>query len=184
METEPSDAPAIRPSHIVHQEGVIAVLAVVGLAFTERGPAAALAAEGPLWRAGAVGLFAGAGTVAALFLLRRLTPVARLEAWQRSIVAGWTATDAVAVALVSGVAEEALIRALLQPILGLVPAAAVFAVLHVVPDRRLWFWPLFALAAGILLGVLFDAFGYPAAATAHVVINLTALLRLVHGTGE
>ncbi|MGD8441468.1 MAG: CPBP family glutamic-type intramembrane protease, partial [Holophagae bacterium] len=80
--------------------------------------------------------------------------------------------------------EEALIRALLQPILGLVPAAAVFAVLHVVPDRRLWFWPLFALAAGILLGVLFDAFGYPAAATAHVVINLTALLRLVHGTGE
>lgn len=184
MDPDPIEAPSIRPSHVVHQEGVIAVLAVVGLALTERGPAAALAANGGTWRAVAVGLGAGAACVAVLFVLRRLPPVARLERFQRAVVADWTTTDAVAVALVSGVAEEALIRALLQPILGLVPAAAVFAVLHVVPDRRLWFWPLFALVAGILLGGLFAGYGYPAAATAHVLINLVALVRLARAPGE
>ena len=64
------------------------------------------------------------------------------------MVEGWSAGDALAVAVFSGLAEEALIRALLQPLIGLVPAAAVFAVLHLVPDRRLWMWPVMALLLG------------------------------------
>ena len=44
------------------------------------------------------------------------------------MVAGWSKGDALAVAVFSGLAEEAFIRALLQPLIGLVPAAAVFAV--------------------------------------------------------
>jgi len=78
----------------------------------------------------------------------------------------------------SGIAEEALLRALLQPVIGLVPAALLFAVLHLVPDRRLWMWPAIALVLGLVLGVIFSRFGYPAAATAHCAINLLALLRL------
>jgi len=54
-------------------------------------------------------------------------------------------------ALLSGLAEEALLRALLQPVIGLVPAALLFAVLHLVPDRRLWMWPVIALGLGLVL---------------------------------
>ena len=126
----------------------------------------------------AAGLAAGAMIVGALWLARTLPPLSRLERWQRAVVADWTATDAVMVAGLSGLAEEALLRALLQPIIGLLPAAALFAVLHLVPDRRLWIWPVFALACGVVLGGVFDRFGYPAAAAAHVAINLVALLRL------
>jgi hypothetical protein len=60
----------------------------------------------------------------------------------------------------------------------------VFALLHIVPDRRLWFWPFFALGAGIVFGLVFDGFGYPAAAIAHVVVNSVALLRLARGEVE
>ena len=78
----------------------------------------------------------------------------------------------------SGLAEEALIRALLQPVIGLLPAALLFAVLHVVPDRRLWLWPVLACALGVGLGMIFEFGGYPAAAAAHIAINAFALLRL------
>jgi len=74
-----------------------------------------------------------------------------------------------------------LLRALLQPVIGLVPAALLFAALHLVPDRRLWVWPAIALVLGLMLGVVFSRFGYPAAAAAHVAINLLALMRLRRG---
>jgi membrane protease YdiL (CAAX protease family) len=94
------------------------------------------------------------------------------------MVSGWSATDAIAVAVFSGLAEEALIRALLQPIIGLVPAALLFAVLHLVPDRRLWLWPVLALLLGLVLGLAFRIGGYPAAAAAHLLINALAFMRL------
>jgi membrane protease YdiL (CAAX protease family) len=119
-----------------------------------------------------------------LWPLRNVGPLARLERWQRTIVSDWSVTDAVVVALVSGLAEEALLRALLQPIIGLIPAAAIFAVLHLVPDRRLWIWPVFALVVGLLFGLVFNCWGYPAVAAAHVTVNLAALLRLRRGGQE
>jgi hypothetical protein len=39
-------------------------------------------------------------------------------------------------------------------------------------------WPAIALALGLVLGLLFEHFGYPAAAAAHILINALALLRL------
>jgi hypothetical protein len=168
----------IRAAVLVHQEGVLAVIAVVGLSFTEVGLGASLAARGSWPVSLAVGVIVGAVWVAGLWLARGLGPLQRLERWQRTVVHGWTETDAVAVAMMSGLAEEALLRAYLQPIIGLLPAAGLFAILHFVPDRRLWFWPVFALASGLLLGGLFAEFGFPSAAIAHAVINLAALLRL------
>ena len=94
------------------------------------------------------------------------------------MVRGWTITDAVAVALFSGLAEEALLRALVQPLIGLLPAAAIFAALHLIPDRRLWLWPVLAFGIGVVLGGVFEAAGYLAAATAHIFINGLSLLRL------
>ena len=81
-------------------------------------------------------------------------------------------------AFLSGLAEEALLRAVLQPVVGLWIAAGVFALLHVVPDRRLWFWPVMALAMGLVFGVLFERYGFPACAASHVAVNLVGLLRL------
>lgn len=163
---------------LVHQEGVLALIAIIGLSFTEAGALQALAARGPFLGSVATGLLAGLACVGALWAIRRAPPLERLERWQRGVVAAWSTTDAVAVAVISGLAEEALLRAFLQPLIGLLPAAVLFAVLHVVPDRTLWFWPLFALGSGILLGGLFEGWGYPSAATAHIVINMVALVRL------
>lgn len=179
-----SDPPAIRAVALVHQEGVLALVAVVGLSFSEGPVLDALSPRGPLLWSLAVGAAAAASCVGVLWLLRAVPPLERLERWQRGVVAEWTTADAVSVALISGIAEEALLRAFLQPVIGLAPAAVLFAILHIVPDRELWIWPVFALASGVLLGVLFEFQGYPAAATAHVLINLVALLRLRRPEGE
>jgi membrane protease YdiL (CAAX protease family) len=174
----------IRPTLLVHQEGVLALLALVGLSFSETGLRQGLSPSGPAAVSMAAGIAVGAAVVAVLWLARPLPPLRRLERWQRAVVGEWTVTDAVVVAALSGLAEEALLRAFLQPIIGLLPAAALFAVLHLVPDRRLWIWPVFALACGVALGFVFERFGYPAAAAAHVVINLVALLRLRRASGD
>ena len=80
------------------------------------------------------------------------------------MLAGWNLQDAFAVALLSGLAEEALMRAFLQPWIGLLPAALAFGLLHTLPDRRLWLWPVAAFVMGIILGLLYEYGGYPAAA--------------------
>lgn len=172
---------SVRATLLVHQEGALALVALVGLSFTEPGVIGGLAPVGKPLFSVVAGVGAGVLIFSILWLIRDVPPLRRLEDWQRKVVGEWSVTDAVAVALVSGFAEEALLRALLQPMIGLIPAAAIFAVLHIVPDRRLWFWPVFALLCGLALGALFEAFGFPAAAAAHLVINLIALLRLRRG---
>ncbi len=164
----------------MHQEGALALVALVGLSFTERGVLGGLAPAGGLGLSLAAGIAAGVVIFGVLWVIREVPPLRRLEEWQQKVVGEWSVIDAAVVALVSGFAEEALLRALLQPIIGLVPAAGLFAVLHIVPDRRLWFWPVFALLCGLTLGLLYEGFGFPAAAAAHLTINLIALLRLRH----
>lgn len=177
----PAEPHRIPPVVLLHQEGVLALVALVGLAFRPGGPLPWLAPEGPLLGSVAVGAGAGLALGGGLWLLRRTRPLARLERWQRRLLRDWTATDAAAVALLSGLAEEALLRALVQPVIGLVPAAALFSLLHLVPDRRLWAWPVLALVLGLALGGLFEVAGYPAAAAAHAALNWLALLRLRTG---
>lgn len=174
----PRPPPQVPAAAILHQEGVIAVIAIVGLSLGDAGLLDALRPTTGLASSLLLGVAVGAGCVALLWMLRGLPPLAELEAWQRQMVREWTAADAVFVAVFSGVAEEALVRALLQPLIGLLPAAILFAVLHVIPDRRLWLWPVVALALGVVLGVLFEGAGFPAAAAAHVTINAFSLLRL------
>lgn len=180
MNRAPGLAPrAVPATHILHQEGVIAVIALIGLALRDEGVGAGLAARGNLAAALLEGCVVAIAAFGLLWLARMLLgPLRELEAWQRGMVAGWSAADVAAVAIFSGLAEEALVRAVLQPALGLLPAAAIFAVLHVVPDRRLWLWPVIALGLGLVLGGLFARSGYPAAAAAHVVLNALSLTRL------
>jgi len=84
--------------------------------------------------------------------------------------------DCALLALASGVAEEALFRGALQPRLGLVASSLVFGLAHFVPRRGLWPWALFAIATGILLGLLFEWTGnLIAPVTAHASINAVNL---------
>jgi hypothetical protein len=180
---EPGQSPRVEARHIpavalIHQEGVIAVIALVGLSFRDGGLLAALTPPIALAKSILWGVALGAAAFFALWAIRRLPPLRELERWQRKMVEGWTVFDALAVAVISGLAEEALIRVLLQPVIGLVPAAMLFAVLHVIPDRRLWLWPVLALMLGVGLGLLYEFAGYPAAAAAHVLMNGLSLLRL------
>jgi membrane protease YdiL (CAAX protease family) len=173
-----SDPPAVAAVTLLHQEGVLALIAIVGLALREGGPLGGLAPTIALSRSLVLGAAAGIGGSLLLWLLRDLPPLRALQDFQRQLVRDWTVVDALAVALFSGLAEEALLRALLQPVIGLIPAALLFALLHLVPTRRLWIWPIIALVVGVLLGTLYEIAGYPAAAAAHVAINACALLRL------
>jgi membrane protease YdiL (CAAX protease family) len=174
---EPS-ARAIPAVALIHQEGFIGVIALVGLSLRAEGVAGGLAPRGSLVVGVFAGLVAGAICAATLWAVRRLPALADLEEWQGRMVRDWSATDAIAVSVFSGLAEEALIRALLQPVIGLLPAAALFAALHIVPERRLWLWPVLAFALGAVLGMIFEFGGYPAAAAAHISINAFALVRL------
>lgn len=169
---------SLPPVRIAHQEGLVALIALVGLVVRDGSPFPAFVPPRPVLLCLAAGLVGGLALAGGLLLLRKLPALSSLEVWQRQMVEGWTATDAVAVAVVSGLAEEALARALLQPLIGLVPAAVLFAVLHLVPDRRLWVWPVMALVMGLVLGLLFEWGGWVAAAGAHVTVNLVGLLRL------
>lgn len=174
----PLDPRTVGATTVAHQEGVIGVLALLGLSLTEGGAAAALLPSGSWAAAIGIGLACGLPLAGVMWLLRVIPALAELEAWQRRMVASWRVADALAVALLSGLAEEALMRALLQPIVGLVAAAALFAVLHIVPDRRLWPWPVMAFGMGLVFGLLFERWGYPAAAAAHAAVNAVGLIRL------
>jgi membrane protease YdiL (CAAX protease family) len=92
----------------------------------------------------------------------------------------------IALALMSGVAEEALFRGALQPAIGLVGASLLFGLAHFVPRRALLPWTGFTVAVGFLLGILYDATGnLLAPIVAHVVINAVNLRILTarHGIG-
>jgi len=84
-------------------------------------------------------------------------------------------------ALASSVGEEAFFRGALQPRVGLVAASFVFGLAHFVPRREFLPWTAFSIAAGFLLGALFQATGnLVAPVVTHALVNgvnLTLLTR-------
>lgn len=85
----------------------------------------------------------------------------------------------IALAATSAIGEEAFFRGALQPEVGLVWASIAFALAHLVPRRELLPWCAFSLAAGLLLGGLYDATGnLVAPVVAHFAINAVNLERL------
>lgn len=82
--------------------------------------------------------------------------------------------------LASGIGEELFFRGALQPRVGLVAASLLFGAAHLVPTRPLALWSLFAAAAGLLLGLLFERTGnLVAPVVAHVAVNALNLRWLV-----
>jgi membrane protease YdiL (CAAX protease family) len=147
------------------------------------------AAEGVRW-----GPDLGAGLVSAvavIVLSRELTRRTRFgDVLARSLahaIGPLTRVQIALLALLSGCAEELLFRGALQPHLGLLPTSLVFGLAHFVPRRELAPWALFSVAAGLLLGGLFEWTGnLLAPIAAHIGINAVNLDRLVaeYGSGS
>lgn len=76
--------------------------------------------------------------------------------------------------IVSGLCEELLFRGALQPITGLIPAAILFALAHMIGA-----WWIFAFVVGLALGVLYDWSGslWPCV-LAHASLNAINLYRM------
>jgi len=84
--------------------------------------------------------------------------------------------ECAALALASGIGEEAFFRGALQPQLGLLPTSLLFGLAHFAPRRDLLPWTAFSLAAGVALGWLFEATGnLVAPVIAHALVNAVNL---------
>jgi len=131
----------------------------------------------------AVGLFLGlataAGTVSLSLVAYRLIPLTRKLADELApaLVDGTDRAGLVFLALFSGVGEEVFFRGAVQQEFGLLVASAAFGLAHVGPDRRFLLWSAWAVLAGVVFGVLFEATGgLLAPITAHAAHNAATLL--------
>lgn len=139
--------------------GVLA-LALGVSAVSGRSPvfaSAEAAGEGVDWAGDAlVGAVAAAAVVALSALLTSATRWGEALAQALAEILGPLSTrSCLLLALASGVAEEALFRGALQPLVGLSAASVLFGLAHLVPRRELLPWTGFTLLAGFGLGALY-----------------------------
>jgi membrane protease YdiL (CAAX protease family) len=119
---------------------------------------------------------AGVVIVFSDWLTRRTRLGRELAAALAGVLGRRSLVECVFLAVVSGVAEEAFFRAALQPQVGLTAASLIFGVVHFVPRREFLPWTVFAVAAGFLLGWLFETTGnLVAPVVAHATINAVNL---------
>jgi membrane protease YdiL (CAAX protease family) len=124
-----------------------------------------------------LGLWAGA---------ERIFPLARdLEAKLAQALGPLSGSEAFALALLSGFAEELFFRGAVQGTLGVVGATILFGLLHSGPGRELRLWTLFALLAGAVLGLLMVWRGNLLGPVAgHFLVNAVNLRRLAERARE
>jgi membrane protease YdiL (CAAX protease family) len=97
----------------------------------------------------------------------------------RSLLPEVSPSDALVLALASGIAEEVLFRGAIQPALGLWWTSLLFGLLHFPPDRRLAGWPIFAGVLGLAFGGVYELTGnLLGPIVAHLTINYVGLRRL------
>lgn len=88
--------------------------------------------------------------------------------------------DIVILAAASSIGEEFLFRGALQPWIGILPQAALFALLHVGPGKRFVPWTASALVMGLAFGAIGDVTGnLGGAIAAHFTINFLNLRYIV-----
>jgi membrane protease YdiL (CAAX protease family) len=131
----------------------------------------------------ALGLAAAAAVIgASQWITARTRWGADLARELAEVLGPLTLAECVALAALSGVAEELFFRGALQPRLGWLAATLLFGFAHFAPRRALWPWTGFAVIAGGLLGGLFAATGnLVAPVAAHAAINAVNLRLLTRG---
>ncbi len=138
----------------------------------------AAAAAGIRWgRDLGLGIACAAAVIAASHVLTTRTRWGAALARELTEALGpLTLRECLALAALSGFAEEVFFRGALQPRLGWLGASLVFGFAHIAPRRSLWPWTGFALIAGGLLGGLFEVTGnLVAPIAAHAAINAVNL---------
>jgi membrane protease YdiL (CAAX protease family) len=135
-----------------------------------------------------LGLGAGAGALllGAWWGAERTFPLAKeLEARLGEALGVITPSEAVALALLSGFAEELFFRGALQGTVGWAAATVLFGLLHSGPGKAFRLWTLFAVAAGALLGGLMVWRGnLLGPIVGHVLVNGINLWRLASRMGD
>ncbi|RMH16959.1 MAG: CPBP family intramembrane metalloprotease [Acidobacteria bacterium] len=132
----------------------------------------------------------GLGAGGVLLLLwhggRRLLPGARdLERQLEDLLRGVTPSEAAAMALLSGFAEELFFRGAVQGSFGWIWATLVFALMHTGPGPSFRLWTLFALLAGLVFAGLTELRGtLLPAILAHALVNGVNLHHLVRRAGS
>lgn len=164
--------------------GFLAAAAFLGAwLFLDRAPLALPDAEPvALWLKALLGAGVGVAVFALDQVSERFVPLLRrMSVAMRDLLGHISANQALALALFSSVGEELFFRGFLQAWIGIIPASIAFGVLHIAPDKRLWPWPILAVAMGFAFGGLFEYTGdVLAPILAHFTINyfgLTALSR-------
>jgi hypothetical protein len=182
------DGDPIRPSSVrLYQVAwavylVLAIAGAVWLGLARDGITLAQLVDPQTWWADLLwGLGAGAALLALWLAGRTLLPIAReLERAIAALLDGLSLPDALALALISGFAEELFFRGAVQGSWGIVAATVLFALLHTGPGRPFLLWTLFALVAGAVFGGLVLVRGnLLAPVVAHVLVNAVNLSRLV-----
>jgi len=127
-----------------------------------------------------LGLGAGLLVLGFWGLTARFLPIARrLEEQLAAVLGPLRAADAIALAVLSGFAEELFFRGAVQGSWGWLLATLLFALLHSGPGPAFRFWTLFAAVAGGLFGALMAWRGnLLAPVVAHFLVNAVNLRRL------
>jgi membrane protease YdiL (CAAX protease family) len=133
-----------------------------------------------------LGLGAGALLLGAWWGAERTFPLAKeLEARLGEALGIVTPSEAIALALLSGFAEELFFRGALQGTVGWAAATVLFGLLHSGPGKAFRLWTLFAVVAGALLGGLMVWRGNLLGPIAgHVLVNGVNLRRLASLSGD
>ena len=124
---------------------------------------------------------AGGGLLLGVWLAmrRHLAQARRLERRIVELLGPLDTSEAVALAVISGFAEELFFRGAMQGAWGWPIATVVFTLLHTGPGPAFRAWTLFAAVAGLVLAGLAEWSGsLLAPAAAHILVNAVNLVRL------
>lgn len=129
-----------------------------------------------------IGLGAGAILLLTWIVARQILPSARLlETELAKLLGPLKRSEVVALALLSGFAEELFFRGAVQGAWGWVPATILFALLHAGPGASYRIWTGFAALAGLALaGLMIWRGNLLAPMVTHVIVNGVNLDRLSH----
>jgi hypothetical protein len=132
------------------------------------------------WLDVGLGVGAGVALLALWLVVRRASAAARkLEEILARLLGPVGREEVLALAVISAVAEEVAFRGALQGAVGWVPAAVVFALLHLGPGAPFRLWSGYALAGGLAFGWLADhRQALAAPILGHLLVNLVQLRRL------
>jgi uncharacterized protein len=126
------------------------------------------------------GVVLGAATaLTTRWTVRRFAWARDLHGALRPVARQLGVVGALLVALSSALGEELWFRGLLMPVVGLVPQALVFGLVHQLRGKARWAWVAWATSMGLALGALVQLTGsLVGAVVAHALVNFCNLLFL------